>query len=34
MMVLAGSDGFDGEPANEIHEGIECGIGDELPLES
>jgi hypothetical protein len=34
MIVLAGWDGFDGEPADEIPGGIECGIGEELPLES
>jgi hypothetical protein len=34
MMVLAGRDGFNGEPADEIQEGIECGIVEELPLES
>jgi len=33
MMVLAGLDGFDGEPADEIQGGIEYEIGEELPLE-
>jgi hypothetical protein len=34
MMVLAGLDGFDGEPADENQGGIEYEIGEELPLES
>jgi hypothetical protein len=34
MMVLAGRDGFDGETAYEILEGIEYGFGVELPLGS
>jgi hypothetical protein len=32
--VLAGRDGFDGEPADEIPGGIEYGFGVELPLGS
>jgi hypothetical protein len=34
MSVLAGRDGFDGEPADEILGGIEYGFGVELPLRS
>jgi hypothetical protein len=34
MSVLAGRDGFDGEPADEIPEGIEYDFGVELPLGS
>jgi len=33
MMVLAGMDGFDGEPVDEIQGGIAYGIGEELPFE-
>jgi len=33
MMVLAGMDGFDDEPADEIQGGIEYEIGEKLPLE-
>jgi hypothetical protein len=34
MSVLAGRDGFDGEPIDEIPRGIEYGFGVELPLGS
>jgi hypothetical protein len=34
MLVLAGWDDFDGEPADEIQGATEYGIGEELPLES
>jgi hypothetical protein len=34
MLVLAGRDGFDSEPADEILGGIEYGFGVELPLGS
>jgi hypothetical protein len=34
MLVLAGRNGFDGEPVDEIPGGIEYGYGVELPLES
>lgn len=34
MLVLAGGDGFDGEPTDEILGDIEYGFGVELTLES